>query len=260
MFARPSRLTPILTTVLLLVMLALPCLTATSVAAEPKPATSPDPSASPAHSPAPTATATPTANKEGADLQLCISDMSKLQTLIEFFYLNTGSYPTGLDQLKKEYNDQAPPTSQKIDIPNDPATGKPFVYNLSDDTKNYSLTPPDVSKYGVARLELSKMDWGWMNQMAADNKRKALIQVCAIYIKGISAGLDHYARDNKNQLPDSLEALVPKYVKRMPTCPVCGKPYVYKHDSRGYILACPDPKAHDLEILQFDSTQGLKVR
>jgi len=44
----------------------------------------------------------------------------------------------------------------------------------------------------------------------------------------------------------------------VPACPVSLKPYLYKHDERGFEVGCPDPAAHGLEVFRFSSTEGLK--
>lgn len=259
------RTTTLLTTAALLLAFIMGLPGTPALARRPKntPTPTPSPAVTASATPAPAASpsvAPTTSTTTAPSLASAIKAMSKLQTLVEFYFMSTGTYPITLAELDQQYNDHAPKDGKKVAVPNDPATNKPFVYEATDDGNAYTLRAPNPAAYGVKSLEVSNIDWGWMRSIAEERKRVQLAELCSIYVKGLGNALDQYARDHKNELPDSLDTLVPKLVKKLPTCPASGKPYIYKKTDRGYEVICPDPKAHDLEVLEYSSTEGFKRR
>ncbi|MBI2252171.1 MAG: hypothetical protein HYU63_05460, partial [Armatimonadetes bacterium] len=72
-------------------------------------------------------------NKEEL-LNKCIQNISKLQTLLEYYYIEFGNYPYNLKEMEKVYNKKIDPKERKITIPLDPATGKEFIYQNSNNS------------------------------------------------------------------------------------------------------------------------------
>ena len=185
--------------------------------------------------------------------------MSRLQSLLEFFYMETGAYPTTLGELQTQYNRSRSLSDEPVTVPQtEPVRGKRFVYQVSSDHQTYTLKVPNPTDYGVASLELHQIDWGWMRQIGLAQRRRRQLATCVEFMQKLAQVLDQYNRNNRNTYPDSLQALIPKYLRKIPLCPACGKPYLYTHDSRGYVLKCPDPQSHGLRTLEYSSTEGLK--
>jgi len=55
--------------------------------------------------------------------------LSRTQTLIEYFYMEAGFYPTSLEELEQLINSKAP-KEQSRRRPQRPATNQPFSYTL----------------------------------------------------------------------------------------------------------------------------------
>lgn len=218
------------------------------------------PSASPSAAPAPTTTVTrpPSSHSVEGGLGSAVGALSKVQTLLEFYYMWTGQYPDALEEMVSQYNQGVRQSEPLVTLPTDPATGKKFLYTPSPDHLKYVLRAPEPAAYGVPALEIRQVDWGWMASLAAEKKKQRLTLRCAQYMQLLAEVCDQYNKANRNKYPDTLEQLIPKYLQKQPTCPLNSKPFLYKHDERGFEIACPDPKAHGLEIFRFSSTEGLK--
>jgi len=195
---------------------------------------------------------------DAAKLNAAAAALAKAQTLIEFYYMETGSYPPTIDDMLTQYNQGVKDTDPKVVVPTDPATGKKLVYTPNADATSYTVKVPEPALYGVQALELKNMDWGWMAQLAAEQRKKRLAYTCGKYQELIVGVVAQYNKDNRNKFPDTLQQLMPKYLAKLPTCPVAKKDYVYKHDDRGFEIGCPDPAAHGLEVFRFSSTEGPK--
>lgn len=230
--------------------------------AAPSSAASPEPPASPAPaepSPEPAAPTTPTVVPTmSKTVQAALAALGKAQTLIEFYYMETGSYPDTLEDMVAQYNQGVKPDQTPITLPTDPATGKKLVYEPSAEKTTYVVKVPDPSAYGETQLSVKNIDWGWMNQLAVQQKRQRMMLTCARYQELLVGVVNKYNKDNRNKFPETLEVLIPQYIKNVPSCPVAKKPYTYKHDERGFEVGCPDPAAHNLEVFRFSSTEGLK--
>jgi hypothetical protein len=212
---------------------------------------------SPAASPSATTAETPAAG-DNAKLSNAAGALAKVQTLLEFYYMETGVYPDTIEEMLAQYNQGVKNSDEPVRVPTDPATGRKLVYVPNTERTSYVVRVPDPSQYGVASLEVKSLDWGWMNGLAAEQKKRRLIARCASLQDGIAAALNQYNKDNHNKYPDSLQELVPKYMKTLPNCPAAKKPYKYSHDARGFEVICPEPSAHGLETFMFSSTEGPK--
>lgn len=197
-------------------------------------------------------------------LSECIKNISKLQSLIEYFYLQSGIYPDSLESLDKSYNippDKSTEIKEKIEIPKDPATGKSFVYKFDEKTPDkYFLTIPDPKAYGVERIELNAIDWGWMKTYAGEERRKWGISICIDLLKRLATDIEIYASENKKQFPKTLDDLIKaKFdVPEVLTCPVCKKKYVYElNKDNSYVIKCAEPSAHKVKQLEYDSLKGI---
>lgn len=192
------------------------------------------------------------------DLNQCISNIGKLQVLIEYFYMEFGEYPPSVKSMEEVYNEEKYVKGQtKIVIPKDPSTGKDFIYEVSPDGQDYSIKVPLPEKYGLKEIKLQKVDWGWMMQLAGAERRQALIEVCIAQMKKLATDIEIYASDNKNKYPEDLKILVPKYEKSIFKCPACNKEYTYKKIDSGYEIFCYDPSKHRLKVLKYDSNKGI---
>lgn len=194
----------------------------------------------------------------------CIKNISKVQTLIEYFYMESGVYPESLDSLDKSYNvpsDKNMEIKERIEIPKDPATGKSFVYKLDEkNPNNYFLSAPDPKAYGVEKIELNALEWGWMKTLAGEERRKWGISICVDLLKRLATDIEIYASENKKQFPKELDTLVKEKfeIADVLTCPVSKKKYIYiLNKDNTYVIKCPDPSAHKLKELEYDSLKGI---
>jgi len=215
--------------------------------------------AKPAAPPTPAAQAAPE-NK----LEICVKNMAKIQTLIEYFYLQSGIYPENLELLSKSYNttsDKNLDEKEMVQIPKDPATGKNFAYKF--DKKNpmtYVLSIPDPKLYGVEKIDITPIDWGWMKTFAGEERRKWGISLCVDLLKRLATDVEIYASENKKQFPKDLDTIIKAKldVPEVLTCPVCTKKYIYElNKDNSYIIKCADPAAHKLKQLEYDSLKGV---
>ena len=226
-----------------------------------KPATPAAPAATaapakPAEPAKPAAEAVSTGKK---DLSGALQALGRAQTLLEYYFLETGSYPDSLDEMLMQYNQGLHNDEKPVIIPKDPSTGRRLVYVPNAEHNAYQLSVPDASVYGQATLGLSQVEWGWMSSIATEARRKRMVVRCSQYQELLVSTVMQYNRDNRNKFPTSLESLMPKYLKAVPACPVCKKAYVYKKDGeRSAEVSCPDPSSHGLEVFRFNSNEGLK--
>ncbi|MFH1452729.1 MAG: hypothetical protein ABIH00_01960 [Armatimonadota bacterium] len=196
-------------------------------------------------------------------LENCVKNISKVQTLIEYYYLQSGIYPESLDQLYKSYNvspDETAEVKNKIEIPKDPASGKDFVYKIDEgETSNYHLMVPDPKLYGVPKLELSALNWGWMSTYAGEERRKMGISICVDLLKRLATDVELYAQQNDGKFPENIDILIKeKYDSpEVFSCPVCKAKYVYELKDDTYIIKCPDPNKHKLKQLEYDYLKGV---
>ena len=76
------------------------------------------------------------ANEVNEKIVDCMKKMSAVQSYVEFYYMSTGNYPQSLKDLSYIFNSDVQKDSERIVFPNDPATGKPFVYKVSGDLRS----------------------------------------------------------------------------------------------------------------------------
>lgn len=227
-----------------------------SPSAHPAPATSP--TAAPVAAPSPSAAAAEPAASGQSKLSQAISALGKAQTLLEFFFMETGSYPDTVEDMLALYNQGTKTSETPVSVPTDPATGKKLIYTPNADHDAYTVRVPDASAYNLGSLEVHQLDWGWMASIAQDARKKRMMVRCGQYQELLAGVINQYNKDNRNKFPEKLDKLMPKYLTKIPTCPVTGKPYVYTFNERGYEVGCPNPAAHSLEIFRFSSTEGPK--
>lgn len=195
---------------------------------------------------------------EEIDLNKCVGDLGKIQGLIEYFYMEFGEYPASLKDMEKIYNEESLVKDQpKIIIPKDPASGKDYFYEVKPDGLDYTLKVPSPEVYGQKKIELNKIDWGWMQRLAGEERRQALLQVCVAQMKKLATSLELYAKDNKGNYPAALKDLIPNFEKEIYKCPACSKEYIYTKLEDSYELACPEPQKHKLKALKYNSNKGL---
>lgn len=207
------------------------------------------PAAAPSSHPAPAAAPASKVSEATAAL-------AKVQTLLEFYYMETGSYPDTLEDMLVQYNQGVRQNETPVAYPVDPATGRKLIYAPSADRSAYTVSVPEPAAYGLSSLSVKNVDWGWMAELAAQQKRKRMLLTCGRYQELLAGVIEQYNKDNRNKYPDSLQTLIPKYLKKMPVCPVCGKPYLYTHNDRGFKVSCPDPDAHGLKKFSFGFPEG----
>lgn len=193
------------------------------------------------------------------NLRECMSKMSVIQTYLEFYYMSAGIYPKSLRDLNFIFNSDVRKESERIVFPEDPASGKQFVYTLSSDLKTYRLEAPDPSLYGLEEIVLSNVNWGWMNKVAKQISIEAKTELCGHYMTGIVQTARKYQQDNK-KLPSKIEEMIPKYLKAVPKCPLSGKNYILKLTSADLIVGCPDPNAHGMRDFQYTLKKGIIIK
>ncbi|MGI5845456.1 MAG: hypothetical protein ACOX9B_14970 [Candidatus Xenobium sp.] len=185
--------------------------------------------------------------------------MSRLQTLLEYFYMETGEYPPNLKLLERFFNHGVPDQVPKVVVPVDPVTSKPFSYELSQDALHYRLAPPDPSVYGAQALTLETLDWGWMAALARQRRAEQMGMECRLKIEVLATQCEMYAKDNEGKFPSRVEDLIPKYLPRVPVCPITGQPHLLVPTSTGYFISCPNPNGHDLKKFGYASDKGMVV-
>ncbi|MDQ7825655.1 MAG: hypothetical protein RDV48_22840 [Candidatus Eremiobacteraeota bacterium] len=192
-------------------------------------------------------------------LTQCITRLSQIQAYLEFYFMGTGDYPKNLVDLESIFNEDVLKDTEKIKMPRDPATGKEFVYEAGKNYKSYSLSCPDPSQYGVKKLSLSPVPWGWMNVVAEGKSRRTRAQCCKGYEEVLTAAIKKFAEQNK-KLPQDLKELVPKYMRLVPACPQCSKEYLYTVKGNDFVIGCPDPAEHGFTVFECTSREGFKFK
>ncbi len=236
---RHRRVVPVILPILLCLLIAL-----TSVPAR----------AHGQHEPTPGSAASST----GANIERAVGALGKIQAVLEFYYLDHGEYPDRLSTMIKQFNLGAGPGEPQLQLPTDPATGRDFVYIPSSDHTRYRLRVPRPQSYGVDRLQVHQVNWAWMTRLAQAQKKRRDTVECAERMRVVASAINQYNRDHRNQFPEKLSQLVPRYLKVLPVCPATGKPYFYQATSRGFEIGCPNPSVHGFRIFGFSSTTGLE--
>lgn len=185
--------------------------------------------------------------------------MSKVQALLEYFYMETGEYPPNLAVLERSFNHALPDKAPKVVVPLDPASSKPFVYELSQDGRRYRLAPPEPDKYGANAVVLDSIDWAWMAVLARQRRAEQLALECKYNMEVLATQSEMFAKDNGGKFPSQVDELVPKYIPRHPTCPLSGKNYTYAPGGKGYFISCPNPPNHGLRKFGYSSDRGMVV-
>lgn len=186
--------------------------------------------------------------------------MSRLQAMIEYYFIETGVYPSSLEVLERSFNKGLPAEAVKVKIPCDPLTSKPFVYKLSADRRAYLLSLPEPALYGNNAFELRPVDWAWMAEATRLRRMERVLIECTHNMEIIANRIELYAKDHENVFPESLASLRPRYMPKTLVCPGCGAEYVYEKNGKGYLLSCPEPSRHGLEVFTYDSEKGLNVK
>lgn len=193
-------------------------------------------------------------------LQGGMQELSSMQSLLEFFFMEAGVYPPTLEELHLAYNTQLPQGAKPVPIPKDPATGRDFVYSPSPNRKAYTLGFPDPSKYGLAAdFKFHSVSWGWLALRAEQRRFEEMVKLSKYHIESLATQIEMYGKDNKGKFPKTLDELYPKYIKRHPQDPVTGKNYIYKQLADGYLVISPNPERYGLKMFQYSSSQGMQV-
>jgi len=185
--------------------------------------------------------------------------MSRLQALLEYFFMETGEYPPSLMILDRFFNHGVPDKAPKVTVPTDPATSKPFLYEVSQDALHYRLAPPDSSAYGAQALTLETLDWGWMAALARQRRAEQMGMECRLKIEVLATQCEMYAKDHEGKFPSRIEDLVPKYLPRIPVCPASGQAHLLVSTATGYFVSCPNPNSHGLKKFGYASDKGIVV-
>jgi len=181
--------------------------------------------------------------------------ISRVQVYLEFYFMETSVYPRSLKALETILNDEAAKDGERIVFPRDPATGKEFIYEPSKDQKGYRLAVPDPARYGMKKLELAQVNWGWLSLIAEEKRRKAFAFFCKSNIDVLTAMSKKYQEQEK-KLPQSLKDLLTKYPKGLPVCPLSGKEYIYGIKDGVFTISCPNPREHGFVKMMFSSKDG----
>lgn len=184
--------------------------------------------------------------------------ISRLQCLIEYFYMETGVYPLDLAEMDQIFHNRAP-RAKPIGIPVDPATNQPFKYNLEQGGRRYSLSVPDPSRYGGTRIGVGAMDWGYLADLADLRRFQEIMSSMGGLMKATATQVEMYAKDHGGQYPAQLDDLMPKYLQRFPNDPLTGKNLGYKKQIDGYLIVCPNPEKYGLKTFQYHSSQGIQM-
>lgn len=90
------------------------------------------------------------------------------------------------------------------------------------------------------------------------------LETCSNNLKQIGTACELYATDHKEHYPKNLDDLKPKYIAKIPTCPVHDTGYIYsstREPNNAYEVYCPGSNHIDLGLENdhpiFNSTQGL---
>ena len=194
------------------------------------------------------------------ELEEGIKAISRLQVLIEYYFMQSGRYPASLESLNKSLNSELPKEVPKVDILPDPRSGEPFVYEVSQDRCSYKLSFPKPELYGAGVSGLTSIDWGWL-RFAAEGKRIERITMdCTRNVEAIATRCELYAKDHDKAFPANLNSLLPKYMPRELICPGCKEKYIYTSNGKSYTISCPHPEVHCLGGFTYDSEKGLLLK
>lgn len=183
--------------------------------------------------------------------------LSRLQCLVEHFFMETGVYPLDLNEMDQYYRGKAPRAPKPIPMPLDPATNQPFTYKL--DGRKYSLSVPDSSKYGGARISVGAMDWGYLKDIADLQRFTEFVKSQQNMLKFVATYVEMFAKDHAAQYPNTLDDLLPKYLQKMPSDPLTGKNLTYKKLVDGYEISCPNPEKYGMKTFKYSSAKGIEM-
>jgi prepilin-type N-terminal cleavage/methylation domain-containing protein len=83
-------------------------------------------------------------------------------------------------------------------------------------------------------------------------RSQAKLAVCIETIKNTATAIETYSVERKNEVPpNNLSALVPEYLKVVPTEQICNKPYDYEvapAPDRNFTISCPGRNHGELGI------------
>ena len=185
--------------------------------------------------------------------------LSRLQCLIEYFYMETGVYPLDLHEMDQIFRQRAPRAPKPVGIPLDPATNQPFVYKTETNGRRYTISVPDPSKYGGTKIALTTVDWGYLADLADLKRFSEIVRQMQNIMKVVATQVEMYAKDHGGQYPNQLDDLLPKYVTRMPSDPLTGKNLSYKKLVDGYVIGCPNPEKFGMKTFQYSSAKGIMM-
>lgn len=185
--------------------------------------------------------------------------MSRLQCLVEYFYMETGVYPLDLAEMDQIFRAKAPRAPKPVAIPLDPATNQPFKYQVDASGRRYTISVPDPSKYGGQKMVLSTLDWGYLADLADLKRFEQVVRQNSAMMKAIATQCEMYAKDHAGKYPEQIDDLLPKYINRVPSDPLTGKNLVYKKLLDGYLISCPNPERYGLKTFLYSSTQGIQM-
>lgn len=183
--------------------------------------------------------------------------LSRLQSLVEHFYMETGVYPLDLNEMDQYYRGKAPRAPKPVPIPVDPATNQPFSYKLEG--RKYNLSVPDPSKYGGARIAVSAVEWGYLKDLADLQRFSEILRGLQGILKAVATQIEYYAKDHAGQYPASLDDMMPRYLQKMPSDPLTGKNLTYKKLVDGYELGCPSPEKYGMKTFRYTSAKGIEM-
>ncbi|MDO5295530.1 MAG: hypothetical protein Q4F00_02650 [bacterium] len=201
------------------------------------------------------------ASAQSSGWQAGLQQMARLQSLIEYYYMESGVYPVSLEAIEQGFNGMVTEPSMKVVIPVDPVTSKPFVYEVDNSRQTYTLSLPDPMSYGGHALTLTPVDWGWLSIAANQRRVERLTLECTHNIEILATRTEMYAKDHDGKFPPNLGALKPRYMPRIFTCPSMGMDYVYSlQPEKGYTISCPNPQSHGLERFTYNSEKGVDMK
>lgn len=193
-------------------------------------------------------------------VQKGLSEISALQAMLEFFFMEAGVYPGELSELSSAFNYQIPRGAKPVAVPKDPVTGQAFIYIPAANKKSYRLRFPDPSKYSLeSSFELTHVSWGWLALRADRMRFEEMAKLSKYHMEGIATALEMYAKDHRNAYPETLDGLYPTYLKRHPQDPITGRNYSYKPLADGYLISSPNPERYGLKIFSYSSSRGMIV-
>lgn len=199
-------------------------------------------------------------SKGSPSLKDGVESLGHAQSILEFFFMQTGVYPPALSDLDVLFNERRPTNTRAVKVPLDPASGKPFVYKPGENRKGYRLTFPDPTLYGLAAdFSVGPVSWGWLALRAERNRFEKLALASKVDMEVLATQVEMYAKDNSGVYPPALDALYPKYIKRHPQDPITGKNYAYQILADGYLISSPNPERYGLRLFQYSSSRGMVV-